>query len=126
VDAAELGAAESGNALYLVQVDTQGEGDLATVRVRFKEPSTADYHEQAWVVPYDGAASPLENASPALRLATAASAFSEWLVSSPYSGEVTSDRLLNVLRGVPEIYSADPRPKKLEWMIRQAKSLTGK
>jgi hypothetical protein len=61
-----------------------------------------------------------------MRLAGAASAFSEWLVSSPYAGEVSPDSLLNYLRGVPEIWGADARPKKLEWMIRQAKSIAGK
>ena len=35
-------------------------------------------------------------------------------------------RLLKDLSGVPEIYGADQRPKKLEWMLRQAKSLSGK
>jgi hypothetical protein len=34
--------------------------------------------------------------------------------------------LLGLLSGVPEVYGADPRPKKLEWMIRQAKSISGK
>ena len=39
---------------------------------------------------------------------------------------VTPDRLLGYLSGVPGIYGADARPKKLEWMIRQAKSIGGK
>jgi len=34
VDAAEIGAAESGNALYVIEVNPGGEGPLATVRVR--------------------------------------------------------------------------------------------
>jgi hypothetical protein len=55
-----------------------------------------------------------------------ASAFSEWLASSPFAQEVTPDELLKDLSGVPQIYGADPRPKQLEWMIRQAKSLSGK
>src|SRR5205823_14679292 len=33
VDAAEIGAAESGNALYLVEVNPRGQGALAVVRV---------------------------------------------------------------------------------------------
>jgi hypothetical protein len=61
-----------------------------------------------------------------MRLAATAGAFSEWLASSPYAQEVTPDQLLNYLSGVPEIYGADPRPKQLEWMIRQAKSISGK
>src|SRR5262249_33758339 len=99
VDAAELGAAEAGNALYVVQVNPQGEGPLAAVRVRFKVPGAADYREQEWSVPYDGTAKPLEQVSGALRLATTASAFSEWLASSPFAAEVTPDRLLGCLAG---------------------------
>jgi hypothetical protein len=126
VDAAELGAAEAGNALYVVQVNAAGDGPLGTVRVRFKVPGTNDYREHAWTVDYEGAAKSLENSNYALRLAGTASAFSEWLASSPYASEVTTDRLLSILSGVPEHFAPDPRPKKLEWMIRQAKSLTGK
>jgi hypothetical protein len=126
VAAASIGAAESGNALYVVEVDPHGEGDLATVRVRFRVPGTSDYQEHAWAVPYTGVAPELQQASPALRLAATASAFAEWLVASPYATEVTPDNLLGLLNGVPAVYGADPRPKQLEWMIRQAKSCSGR
>jgi hypothetical protein len=126
VDAAEIGAAESGNALYAVEVNPRGEGDLATVRVRFKVPGTSDYREHEWTVPYNNAAVPLDQASNSLRLAGTASAFAEWLVASPYAAEVTPDRLLGLINGVPAACGADPRPKKLEWMIRQAKSISGR
>ena len=126
VDAAEIGAAEAGNALYSAQVNPRGEGPLGVVRVRFKVPGTGDYREHEWAVPYEGAAKSLNQSSPALRLAASASAFSEWLVSSPFAVEVTPDKLLTHLSGVAETWSADPRPKKLEWMIRQARSVAGK
>jgi uncharacterized protein involved in exopolysaccharide biosynthesis/Mg-chelatase subunit ChlD len=126
VNAAQIGAAEAGNALYTVEVNPAGTGPLCTVRVRFRIPGTADYREHAWDVPFTGNAVALEQASPAMRLAATASAMSEWLASSPYAGEVTPDRLLGYLSGVPEVYGADARPKKLEWMIRQAKSIAGK
>jgi len=126
VDAAEIAAAEAGNGLYLIETNPQGQGPIATVRVRYKVPGTSDYREQEWTVPYTGTALPLAQASPAMRLCVAAAAFSEWLASSPFSGEVTSDALLGLVGGVPEIYGADARPKKLEWMIRQAKSLSGR
>lgn len=125
VDAAEIGAAESGNALYVIESNPNGEGPVATVRARFRVPQTTDYREHEWVVPF-GSAVELQQAAPSLRLATIASAFSEWLAASPYAGEVATDRLLQVLSGVPETYGADPRPKRLEWMIRQAKSISGK
>ena len=126
VDAAEIGAAEAGNALYTVQVNPRGEGPLGTVRVRFKVPGTSDYREHEWPLAYEGNAKSLDQSSPALRLAASASAFSEWLVSSPFAAEVTPDKLLGYLGGAPETWPADPRPKKLEWMIRQAKSVAGK
>jgi Mg-chelatase subunit ChlD len=126
VDAAEIGAAESGNALYVIEVNPKGEGPIATVRARYKTPGTEDYREHEWPVAYNGSALPLDQSSSAMRLAAAAGAFSEWLAASPYAGETNPDRLLGYLNGVPEKYGADPRPKQLEWMIRQAKSLTGK
>ena len=126
VDAAEIGAAEAGNALYTVQVNPAGEGPLGTVRVRFKVPGTGDYREHEWPLNYDGTARPLDQAGPALRLAGGASAFSEWLVSSPWAAEVTPDRLLGLLASVTDIYAADPRPKQFEQMLRQAKSVSGK
>lgn len=126
VDAAEIGAAESGNALYVIQVNPQGIGPLATVRARYKVPGTSDYREMEWVVPYTGTSAPLDKAGPAIRLAGSASAFAEWLASSPYAVQVAPERLLGLLSGVPQVYGADPRPKKLEWMIRQAKSIAGR
>jgi Mg-chelatase subunit ChlD len=126
VNAAQIGAAEAGNALYVVEVNPNGAGPLGTVRARFRIPGTADYREHAWDVPFNGSAVALEQASPAMRLAATGSAFAEWLGSSPYAAEATPDRLLGYLSGVPEVYGADARPKKLEWMIRQAKSIAGK
>jgi Mg-chelatase subunit ChlD len=126
VTAAQLGAAESGNALYAVEINPAGSGPVCTVHVRFRLPGTKDYEEHEWVVPYTGSAVSLDKASPAMRLAVVSSAFAEWLAGSPFAGEVTPDRLLNYLNGVPQAYGADPLPKKLEWMIRQAKSISGK
>ncbi len=126
VDAAEIGAAESGNALYTVEVNPRGQGDIATVRVRFKVPGTNDYREHEWAVPFTAPAPALEQSGTSLRLAATAAAFSEWLAQSPFAGDVTTDRLLGMINGIPAIYGADPRPSRLEWMIRQAKSISGR
>jgi Mg-chelatase subunit ChlD len=125
VDAAEIGAAEAGNALYAVEVNPQGQGPLGVVRVRYRVPSTGQYHEHEWALDYRGPAPLLESASPALRLATTAALFGERLSESPFAGDAGSDRLLTFLEGVPEAFAPDPRPKKLEWMLRQAKSVSG-
>jgi Mg-chelatase subunit ChlD len=126
VKAAQLTVAESGNALYTVELNPAGNGPVGTVFVRYRAPGTSDYYEHAWEVPYTGAAPALDQAAPAMRLAGAAAAFSEWLAGSPYAGEVTLDGLQGCLRGVPELYGADTRPKQLETMIREARSIAGK
>ena len=126
IDAAELGSAESGNAIYVTEVKPYGSGPLAIVRVRYKVPGTHDYKEHEWTVPYSGNAVSLDQAAPAMRLAAASSAFSEWLAGSPFAGDVSLSRLVQLLNGVPATYGADSRPQKLEWMIRQAQSLAGK
>ena len=70
---------------------------------------------------------PATPAAPAVSLNCSTDAgFAEWLAASPYAQAVTPDELLGYLNGVPETYGADPRPEKLEWMIRQAKRQAGK
>lgn len=126
VDAAEIGAAESGNALYVIQVDPHGEGPLGILRVRFKVPATGEYQEHAWELSYQPRVPALEEAAPSLRLASSSAAFAEWLATSPYAAEVSLSALETLLNGVPEVYAPDPRPSRLAWMVRQARAISGK
>jgi Mg-chelatase subunit ChlD len=125
VDAAEIGAAESGNALYVIQINPQGAGPLGVVRVRYKVPFSGQYVEQQWGLAYEPVVPPLERASPALRLAAVAASFAEWLARSPYAAEVTPAALQSVMRGVPETYAPDPRPQRLALMLQQARAISG-
>ncbi len=125
VDAAELGAAESGNALYILELNPRGQGDVGTVRVRYRDAASGLYREHAWRVPYTGPAPGLEESSPAMRLAVTSAAFAEWLASSPFAGEVTPDKLLGAMSGVTDAFGPDARPRQLEAMIRAAKSVSG-
>jgi Mg-chelatase subunit ChlD len=126
VKAAQISVAESGNALYTVELNPAGDGPVCVVYVRYRAPGTSDYYERAWAVPCTSAAETLDKASPAMRLAATAGAFSEWLAGSPYAGEVTLNQLQGYLRGVPEFYGADTRPAQLETMLREARSISGK
>lgn len=125
VDAAELGAAEAGNALYALEINPQGHGPLGVFRVRYRMPATGRYQEQEWTLPWPGAAPEAAAASPAMRLALTAALFGEWLAQSPYAGEVSPDVLLPLLGGVPEAF-ADPRPHQLKQMLEQARALAGR
>ncbi len=126
VDAAEIGAAESGNALYLIQVAPGGEGPIGMFRVRYRVPETGRYEEHQWFLPYNGPAAPLDQASPAMRLAVVASTFAEWLSQSPFAAEVQSQPLLSLLKDVPDAFAPDPRPGQLETMIREAGAISGR
>jgi len=120
VDAAEIGAAEAGNAVYVVQVNPAGQGPLGTVRVRYKLPGTAEYKEHEFTLAYEGNAPALEDATPAMKLAAVSSAFSEWLSSNPYAGQVAPDQLSKLINGVPEVFGQDARPRTLQNMLQQA------
>lgn len=126
VDAAEIGAAEAGTALYALEVSPQGQGPLGVFRVRYREPATGNYCEHEWTLAYPGEARVLAAASPAMRLAATAALFGEWLAQSPFAGDASPDRLLGLLQGVPEAFAPDSRPKQLEWMLRQARALSGR
>lgn len=126
VDAAEIGAAEAGNALYSVEINPNGSGPIGTFRARYRVPSTGQYEEKEWVLDYTPGASELEKSGAAMRLASTSAAFAEWLANSRYAQTVTPDALQNLLRGVPEVYSPDPRPAKLQAMIQQARAISGR
>jgi Mg-chelatase subunit ChlD len=125
VDAAEIGAAESGTALYSIQVNPEGTGPLGVVRVRYQVPATGLYEEAEWVLPYSPGILPLDKASPSMRLAAVAAAFAEWLARSPHAAQINLPALHAYLADVPGLYPRDPRPQLLVEMIRRAGQLAG-
>jgi Mg-chelatase subunit ChlD len=125
VDAAEIGAAESGTVLYSIEVNPQGTGPLGTARVRFKVPGTGRYKEREWLLPFDPAVPSLDQAYPSMRLAAVAAAFAEWLARSPYAGNVTLPALQSYLNGVPETFSLDAGPRQLASMLQRARMISG-
>lgn len=126
VDAGEIAAAESGNALYLIEVNPQGTGNIGVFRVRYKIPESGQVVEQEWTLEYQPYVVSLEQASPSLRLAAVAGAFGEWLSRNPYAGQIELRALERLMTGLPEFFAPDNRPAQLLTMIRQARQITGK
>ena len=126
VAAGAIAAREAGNALYVIEANPDGQGPIATVRVRYRVPGTQEVYERSWLVDYTGPAPDLAQSSPPMRLCVTAAEISEWMADSPFAQDVTPDDLLNYLSDVPQYYGTDERPKQLEWMIREAKSVSGK
>ncbi|MBL9171126.1 MAG: von Willebrand factor type A domain-containing protein [Verrucomicrobiales bacterium] len=125
VDAAELGAAEAGQALYLIQVNDSGSGAIGTVRVRYRVPASGQYVEQEWEMPHERNVPTLDRGAASLRLAATAGAFAEWLARSPFAEQVKLDRLLSLNADIPSQWNPDPRPQQLQQMLQQAQALAG-
>ncbi len=126
VDAAEIGSAESGNALYLVARKQNGVGPVATVRVRFRDPASREVREHSWNIPARREAPALREAHPSLRLAVSATMFGEWLAESPYAEGITPRLILENLNGVIEAFPLDAGPVRLREMVEQAAAISGK
>ncbi len=83
VDAGEIGAGHSVTALYEVQLNPAAEGDLATVRIRAKEPSGTEAREQRFTFARAQLKGSLEAASADFRFATAVAGTADILRHSP-------------------------------------------
>lgn len=123
IDAAEIGTAESGNALYSVEIKDDGTGDIGVLRVRYRTPGTQNFEEKTWRLPYSAKTENLPNAAPSLRLAAAASIFAEWLAHNPYASAVEIDTLEQLVRTLPPAYREDRKVQTLLNMIQTARQL---
>ncbi len=79
VDAAEIAAAEAGNALYQIEVDPAGQGDIGEVSVRFQDTASGAMVERSWPIRYRPSAPRLNEAAPSMQLAATAGLFGEKL-----------------------------------------------
>ncbi len=123
IDAAELAATESGNALYLIKVLEQGRGHIGLVRVRYRDAHTNAYQEMSWNLPYRRNEPELSEASPALRLASLAAAFAALLNDSPLAQEIDHDDLYNLARPLPASFPNQSRVQDLPNLIMQSRRL---
>ncbi|MBT6462019.1 MAG: DUF3520 domain-containing protein [Opitutae bacterium] len=117
VDAAEIGAAESGNAIYVLQVNDKGTGPLGKVHVRYREPVSGQYKEMSWPLPYQAKVPVLAEASSSLRLAASAATFAEWLGRSPFAADVDPRVIQKLLNGLEQSFPSDSPVKAFQQMV---------
>ena len=120
VDAAEIGSAESGNAIYVLQIDPEGSGPIGTVHIRYRQPATGNYKETSWPLPHRPNPPALDKASSAMRVAASAATFAEWLARSPYAGDIDLMKLQQYLAGLQSEFPAHSPVQSLLQMIRAA------
>lgn len=118
INAAELAAAEQGTAVYLVQLDPQGTGEIGRVSVRFRQTASGEMIERARIIAFDPAAPPLENAPPAMRIAGCAALLAEKLRGGPPAEGVSASSLAAMLRDLPASWRKTPRVLLLERMLQ--------
>jgi Mg-chelatase subunit ChlD len=121
VDAAELAAAEQGNALYQVRLRADGHGDIGDVAVRFQDTNTGRMVERNWTIPYNPATPALDQASPSMQLAASAGLLAESLRGSPIGQSVDPAALVGVQANLRAAFPGDPRVNTLLAMWEQVR-----
>jgi Mg-chelatase subunit ChlD len=125
VDAAEMAAAEAGVALYQFEAKPDGEGDVGSVSVRFRDLSTGQMIENRWPIPYEPAAPRPDQAAPSMRIATAAALLAAKLRGEPLGETVELNTLSNLVAGLPDRVRNAERVGQLQLMIEQARQVSG-
>jgi Mg-chelatase subunit ChlD len=125
VDAAEMAAAEAGVAMYQFEAKPDGEGDVGSVSVRFRDLSTGLMIEERWPIPYQPGAPRADQAAPSLRIASSAALFAAKLRGEPLGESVDLKTLFNLISGLPEPYRNADRVQQLQLMIQQARQVSG-
>ncbi|MBL8812762.1 MAG: von Willebrand factor type A domain-containing protein [Planctomycetaceae bacterium] len=123
IDAAEMAAAEAGVAMYQFEAKPDGEGDVGTVSVRFRDLATGEMIEQRWPIPYEPNAARLDQASPSLRVATTAAMLAAKLKGEPLGASVDLPTLSSLIDGLPSQTQSQTRIQQLKAMIEQARQL---
>lgn len=125
VDAAEMAAAEAGVAVYQFEALPDGVGDIGSVSVRFRDLSTGQMVEHCWPIPYQRDPPRSEQASPSLRLATAAALFAAKLRGEPLGESVDLQVLSDLVIGLTNPTDTSDRVRQLQLMIQQARQISG-
>ena len=125
VDAAEMAAAEAGVAVYQFEAKPDGEGDIGSVSVRFRDVSTGQMVENRWPIPYEADAPRVDQAAPSLQVAVTAALFAATLRGEPLGETVDLKTLSQLIAGLPEQVRSARRIGQLHQMIGQARQLRG-
>jgi hypothetical protein len=119
VDAAEMAAAEAGQALYQVELLPDGVGDVGEVSVRFRDAATQQMVERKWTIRYDATVSAFDRTVPTMQLAGMAMLTAQKLQGGPAGSMIRFSEMSQAQQNIREEFSANPRVTELLEMIRQ-------
>jgi capsular polysaccharide biosynthesis protein len=117
VDAAELAAEEAGVAIYQVESNPEGNGELGEVSVRFRDTASGEMVERGWTIPHDTAAPAIDRATPSMQLAVLSMFAGEKLKGGPL-GEAIDLKLLSApVAEVKQFYGSIGRVGEMLRMV---------
>lgn len=126
VDAAEMAAAEAGVAMYQFEPNPQGQGDVGSVSVRFRDLSTGQMVENRWPIPYQSHAPNVDEAVASMKVATSAAMLAAKLRGGPLGEVVDLKVLSNLIAGLSEQERSVKRVQQLQTMLQQARQVSGR
>jgi Mg-chelatase subunit ChlD len=119
VDAAEMTAAEAGQALYQLEVLPEGTGDIGEVSVRFRDVATAQMVERKWTIRYEANAPAFDRATPSMKLAGLAMLTGQKLQGEGIATMIRFSELQEPIRHVRDAYPSVRRVGELLEMVQQ-------
>jgi len=121
VDAAELAAEEAGVAIYQVEPNPDGRGELGEVSVRFRDTASGEMVERSWTIPYDPAAPAIDRATPSMQLAVLAMFAAEKLSGGPLGEAIDFRQFAEPQADVRRFYQNDRRVAEVLHMVEMLK-----
>jgi secreted protein with Ig-like and vWFA domain len=125
VDAAELAAEEAATALYQIEVQPEGAGEIGEVYVRFRDAATGAMVERSWTIRYDPQAPRFDRATPSLQLAGVAALLAEKLSDSPLASQFKLGDFAGVVNALSGHYANDTRVQELVTLYGQLRRISG-
>lgn len=119
VDAAEMSAAEAGQALYQIELLLEGKGDIGEVSVRFRDVATQQMVERKWTIRHDATTPVFDRASPTMQLAGMAMLAAQKLQGGDFASMIRFAEMQEPRRHLREMFSQSQRVGELLQMIDQ-------
>jgi Ca-activated chloride channel family protein len=108
VDAGEVGAGLTVTALYEVEPWRQGDGHIATVRLRWLDPASGAEERLTQDIELGDLTLDYERSAPHFRLAATVAAFGEVLRDNPWAGYISLRDVADEAASIGELLDGDP------------------
>jgi Ca-activated chloride channel family protein len=125
VDAGEIGAGHSATAIYAIQLNAGAQGRLATVQLRWQDPTSREVKEINGNVNTWDLARSFDQAPARYQLAVVAAQYAELLRNSPYAAGTSFQQLIYYALRLASALPEDPDVREFSQLVSQAGELGG-